>query len=185
MIKADLVYDYEDTVRELQLPDVDVIVCLAGGKGRIRAAGDLWYQYAKLKGFGRVPVLYVSGMGPYSNWDVLKNQISDPVLAVLQEKNVVLENISSNTLENARWFARHAQAQGWKHILLLTSSYHMKRARYIFEQVLNQGSPYQIETFSIYLDPYRTGMWRWDIQGIHVTMLEFFKWLYTKVVQIA
>ena len=40
-ILAGEIYDYQDTVDGVHLPKVDAIVVLAGGKGRISAAGDL------------------------------------------------------------------------------------------------------------------------------------------------
>src|SRR5690348_11457137 len=39
------IYEYQDTVDGAHLPNIDAIVCLAGGRGRIAAAGDLWYRY--------------------------------------------------------------------------------------------------------------------------------------------
>src|SRR5271170_1459633 len=40
-----VIYDFEDTVHGDVLPPVDAIICLAGGKGRIPVAADLWYRY--------------------------------------------------------------------------------------------------------------------------------------------
>src|ERR1017187_6074086 len=68
------IYDYQDTVDGVHLPHVDAIVCLAGGRGRIAAAGDIWYRYwelahSPLVGIGKnpvpdqTPILYLSGMG--------------------------------------------------------------------------------------------------------------------------
>ncbi|MBI3534975.1 MAG: hypothetical protein HY072_05770, partial [Deltaproteobacteria bacterium] len=55
------IYEYKDTVDGVHLPKVDVIVCLAGGRGRITQASDLWYRYYELsqmpiRGAGRSPV---------------------------------------------------------------------------------------------------------------------------------
>src|SRR3954468_23943056 len=54
------IYEYQDTVDGVHLPEVDAIVCLAGGRGRIMAAGDIWYRYWELsqtpiRGAGRNP----------------------------------------------------------------------------------------------------------------------------------
>lgn len=47
-LSAGQIYDYEDTVKIGDLPDeVDALVVLAGGGGRILAATDLWYEYWK------------------------------------------------------------------------------------------------------------------------------------------
>src|SRR5690349_5038448 len=46
--RAGEIYEYQDTMSLSQLGEVDAIVCLAGGRGRITAAGDLWQQYWEL-----------------------------------------------------------------------------------------------------------------------------------------
>src|SRR4051794_27871720 len=81
-ILAGDICDYQDAVDGVHLPKVDAVVCLAGGRGRIAAAGDIWYRYWELshslvKGVGpnpvpaHTPLRYISGMGPNSNWNVL------------------------------------------------------------------------------------------------------------------
>lgn len=133
---AGIIYDFEDTVSEANLPPVDVLVVLAGAKGRIAEASDLWYRYWE-KNPNRTPVFYVSGMGPQADWSVLEQQIRPQVIQALDPARVVLETHSEDTKENAHWFARYAYRHGWRHMMLVTSSYHMKRARYIFERVVN------------------------------------------------
>src|SRR4051794_1415407 len=73
------IYDYHDTVHLDSLPEVDAIVCLAGGRGRIAAAEELWYRYyneSQLPGHSNkaIPVLYFSGMGQKANWNALVKQ---------------------------------------------------------------------------------------------------------------
>lgn len=189
------IYEYNDTVDGVHLPEVDAIVCLAGGRGRIATAGDLWYRYWEIKqkplgvpASGRQlaqhepPVLYVSGMGRHSNWNAVALQVRRGVLEVLKPGNVVLENESANTEENAIWLARHAKDQQWRRILLVTSRYHMKRAKFILEKVLAaHGVPLQIETLSVYQEPFEPGEWRKGIHGIQVTLTEYLKAVYYKV----
>ncbi|MBY0469535.1 YdcF family protein [bacterium] len=171
------IYEYQDSVDGVHLPQVDVIVCLAGGRGRISAAGDLWYRY--YEAFQNPPVFYVSGMGGKSNWNVLAKQVRPGVLSALKPKNVILENQSSNTDGNAQFLTRAAKEHGWTRILIVTSRYHMRRARYIFEETLTTlGHPVQIETLSVYQEPFEPNEWRDDLQGIRVTMIEYVKWLY-------
>src|SRR4051812_38525332 len=76
-ILAGEIYEYQDTFDGAHLPPVDAIVCLAGGRGRIAGAGDLWYQYwdaahqvrtGEMPPIHPVPVLYFSGVGPQLNW---------------------------------------------------------------------------------------------------------------------
>jgi uncharacterized SAM-binding protein YcdF (DUF218 family) len=181
------IYDYRDTVEGVRLPPVDAIVCLAGGRGRITAAGDLWYRYwedAHRSGeIGRkkVPALYFSGLGPQANWSVLSKQLRRNVLQAIRQSDVIIENESSNTDTNARWLARYAQERHWNRILLMTSSYHMKRARLIFDHVLKtQENPIHMDTLSVYQEPFGYEEWRTGPNGIRVTLIEYLKWIYYK-----
>src|SRR4051812_9069212 len=127
-LMAGEIYEYQDTVDGVHLPDVDAIVCLAGGRGRIAAAGDIWYRYFELAhtpfaGAGsdpvpdKPPILYLSGMGHQSNWRSFAKQLRRGVLEVIKPENVILENESVNTEANARYVARYAQQRGWERIL--------------------------------------------------------------------
>ena len=185
------IYEYVDSVDGAHLPPVDAIVCLAGGRGRIAAAADIWYRYYEM---GKdtlasspvnphAPILYISGMGHQSNWNVLANQVRRGVLDVLHPENVILETESSNTDANAKWLERYARAHGWNRILLVTSPYHMKRARFIFERVLKSSSqPVALETYSLFQEPFAPGEWRSNLHGIRLTMLEYFKGIYYKFI---
>jgi uncharacterized SAM-binding protein YcdF (DUF218 family) len=187
LIQADELYDFQDTVDGVHLPEVDAIVVLAGGRGRIAAAGDLWYRYwseadtTPGKSTPIVPLLYVSGMGPTSTWAALERQVHRGILPFLDRKSVILETESTNTIENARVLARFAREYQWKRILLMTSSYHMKRSRMVFEQVLTQERlAVGVETFTFYHDPFDPDEWFKSVIGIEVTLLEYWKWLYTR-----
>lgn len=190
-LSASALYEYEDTVQGHQLPQVDVIVVLAGARGRIRAGADLWHQYyRKSNGYsngrqGRayrhssssVPVFYVAGMGPFADWNVLASQVRKRVLRDLHSSYVVLETDSTNTYENARWFARNALEKGWKRFLLVTSSYHMRRASYVFGQVLGEMT---LHTYSIHQEPFTTELWSSNLYGVRVSLWEYLKWIYTR-----
>jgi uncharacterized SAM-binding protein YcdF (DUF218 family) len=182
LMNASVLYEDLDTCDGVTLPQVDAVVVLAGGRGRIAAAGDIWYRYwedaqspDKSK---RVPVFYVSGMGPKSSWGTLESQVRRGVAPILQKETVILETESSDTIENADWLLRNAKKYAWKRILLMTSSYHMARSREIFSHAIQRERiPLQVETYSIFQDPYSKQEWMMDIQGIRVTLLEYFKWL--------
>lgn len=197
LFSAGEIYDYQDTVDGVHLPQVDAIVCLAGGRGRISFAGDLWYRYweqskaqlpkvvpvpkvVKDSHSSEVPTLFLSGLGFHANFQTFSKQIRRGVLEVLKPEKVILETESMNTQENAEYLARFAKDRGWKHILLVTSSYHMRRSRFIFENVLRAAKleNVKVETLSVIQEPYEAGEWRGQLQGIRVTVLEYLKWLY-------
>jgi uncharacterized SAM-binding protein YcdF (DUF218 family) len=182
------IYKYKDSVNDALLPEVDAIVCLAGGRGRISAAGDLWYRYWE-QSHGpvfpkrKVPTLYFSGMGHQANWNVLSKQLRRTVLQAIRQNEVIIENESSNTDTNARWLGRFAQERHWKKIVLLTSSYHMRRASFIFDHVLKTNeNPIEVETFSVYQEPFGIHEWKNEMNGIRVTLLEYLKWVYYRSV---
>ncbi|MBC7692510.1 MAG: YdcF family protein [Methylotenera sp.] len=190
-VSAGDVYEYQDSVDGVHLPQVDAIVCLAGGRGRIAAAGDLWYRYWEhaqgpaFEEYGdlppKTPILYISGMGKGSTWNVLAKQVRRGVLEDLKPKDVILETESTNTEENAEYLMKYAKERGWKKILLMTSRYHMRRSQIIFGKNIEKAAlPLQVETLSVYQEPFEPGEWRGTFHGIRVTMLEYLKWLYYK-----
>lgn len=184
------IYQYSDTVAGVteKLPQVDSIVCLAGGRGRIGAAADLWFRYWQLaqepgSGITKVPVLYLSGMGPQVTWNSVSKQVRRPVLGVIRSTDLLIENESSNTYQNAQYLARYARERQWRKVLLLTSTYHMKRAHFIFNHVLKAlESPIEVETLSFYQEPFGSNEWRNGTIGLRVTLFEYLKWVYYRSV---
>ncbi|MDR3607276.1 MAG: YdcF family protein [Oligoflexia bacterium] len=185
LILAGEIYDYQDTVDGVHLPDVDALVCLAGGRGRIAAAGDLWYRYWEHdqheKPAKTPPYLYISGMGPGSTWKALGKQLRTGVRDVIRPENVIMETESQNTEANAYWLATYAKKYGWSRILLVTSRYHMKRAQLIFERTLkHEGLKVDVDTLTAFQEPFEPNEWRSSLHGIHVTIQEYLKWVYYK-----
>lgn len=189
-VLAGEIYDYQDTVDGVHLPNVDAIVVLAGGKGRISAAADLWYRYWEqvhrpgvpgVASPNKVPVLYVSGMGHQANWNVFARQIRRGVLDVVHPDDVVLERESTNTEENALWLAKYAKRQQWHRVILVTSSYHMKRSNLVLQKVLRAtATPVEVETLSIFQDPFEANEWRSSFSGYRITLFEYLKGIYYK-----
>jgi uncharacterized SAM-binding protein YcdF (DUF218 family) len=180
---AGSIYEYQDTADGAELPNVDAIVCLAGGKGRIAAAGDVWYRYWERAhdqpARPRPPILYLSGMGPQSSWGSLGLHLRRGVYGVLRPENVIIETESLNTDANARWLARFARERGWKSILLMTSPYHMKRSRFIMERVLAAANlPLRVETLTILQEPFDSSDWMTELKGVRVTIFEYLKMVY-------
>ncbi len=188
---AGAIYEYRDSLDGAVLPKVDTIVCLAGGKGRISAAGDLWYRYYEahqVDSENPLPILYFSGVGPQANWSTLGKQLRPGVLKALKPENVVIENQSTNTEENALWLIRYARERQWKQVVLMTSPYHMRRAKMMFLRIIEaaqalgvgdrMGYLTSIETLSVIQDPYEPGEWYSTFQGVRVTVFEYFKLLY-------
>lgn len=181
-LRAGTIYEYTDTLDGAKLPDTDAIVVLAGGKGRISAAGDFWFRYfekEQSREIEKAPILYLSGLGPQTSWRRLERHIRPGVFKAMRPSDVVLETESRNTEENAIWVAKNARLRGWHRIVLMTSPYHMRRSRWIFEQVLrNAGVPLQVETTTIDQEPFSQEEWRTSFSGVRITILEYVKWLF-------
>jgi uncharacterized SAM-binding protein YcdF (DUF218 family) len=191
---ADAVYAHQDSVDGVHLPEVDAIVVLAGGRGRISAAGDLWYRYWEQDvSRASTPVLYFSGLGAQSTWRTVRGQLRSGVMQVIEPRDVILENRSTSTEENALWLLQYARERNWNSVLLVTSRYHMRRARLIVERLFEKErqhritlrsqdapplEPIRLETLSVYQEPFEPGEWSGDLHGIQVTLGEFFKWMY-------
>lgn len=181
LITANDLYDYQDSVDGVHFPEVDAIVVLGGGRGRIATAGDVWYRYweTSLRDKKQVPSLYLSGMGPQTTIPIILTLVRSGVRDVLKSDSIVLERESLNTVENATHFARVCAEQKWKRILLITSRYHMRRSKLIFEGVFwALEMPLTIETLSVYQEPFEPDEWRKNAQGIQVTLFEYWKWVF-------
>jgi uncharacterized SAM-binding protein YcdF (DUF218 family) len=180
--RAGEIYAEQDTFDGARLPEVDAIVVLAGARGRLAQASDIWFRYFETQP-QKLPVLFLSGLGPKVGQTALATQIRRGVLAELFDQDVptsrvVLETESQNTEENALYFSHYAVSRGWKKILLVTSPYHMRRARFIFENTLvRDGVSIQIETASTASEFFERGNWRESILGIELTISEYLKWL--------
>jgi len=107
------------------LTKADAIVVLTGGKGRAREGLNLLRK-------GSAGILIISGVNKDAGLDsIFLNQISGP-----ERGSIILEKNSRSTFENALEVRKLMEARGLKSMVLITSVYHMKRAVYIFKQVM-------------------------------------------------
>lgn len=181
LLAAGNLYEYIDDIRPGTLPDVSAIVCPAGGRGRIRAASDLWYQYyvsLPSTPSSRLPVLVISGAGSAAPIKSILGQMRKEVAAVLSRRMdlLVVESRSTSTVENAEEFAVIAKERGWQIVALVTSSYHMKRALGVYRSYV--GPDLKILGFTHRQAPFSKGLWWRDPNGLWVTFFEYSKLLY-------
>ncbi len=172
------IYDYSDSFDlNRDGKEIEVVVVLAGGKGRIPLAVELWKKIRAARTGRTEPVLFLSGLGRNTGVDALAGQgVPDEDVKLFTRENLVFENVSENTFENAQLFSSFARQKGWRHVLLVTASYHMRRAEFILKRALDPEVRLRTET----LDAGHFGRneWRKDEVSIRVTVLEYFKWLY-------
>ncbi len=149
---------------------VDMIAVLTGGQGRFRSGLDLLKKYPRA-------VLLVSGTESYVTLDdVLKaNNVLD--LSPSLRSQIWLGKFSKNTLENAIELREVAEQTNSKNILIVTSSYHARRALEFIKKEIDRSKRRDI---AVYYHPVespnfpQTGWWRRWI-GWRIFFSEYFK----------
>ncbi len=179
-LAAGEIYDYRDTFSvEQDSADVDVILVLAGGKGRIKEATEVWSQITKIREQQKLspPSLFFSGVGPSAGWDTLVEQgVDAAILKVLTRDRLVFENVSENTYENAQIFSSFARQNRWRTVVLVTASYHMRRSVFILNQTMD--SDVNVKIHTVGAKRFGRNQWHQDWYSIRVTLMEYMKWLY-------
>ena len=141
----------------------DAVVVLAGGKGRIEEGIRLYRA-------GGGGVLYLIGVDPsVRKRDLVKEQPGE---------QIILENMSSNTLENALYARDLLFRKNVRSLQLITSRYHLLRARLIFRNVL----PKDIAIYSHPVDSqnFKDEWWRYS-GSFRLLFTEFYKYYLYKV----
>ena len=123
-------------------PASDAAVVLTGGPGRIEHAVDV----LKAKKAKR---LLVAGVDPSVTKPDLARRIagSGKWLACCIDLGSESVDTRSNAEEAGRWLAKH----DYRSVRLITSDWHMRRARYEFEKVL--GSKYVLTSDAVRTEP--------------------------------
>jgi len=100
-------------------------------------AADRAFHAAELYREGVAPVVVASGRMLRQNVsmaDVMEHDLKS--FGVPASSIVKLSHRAQNTREEAVESARLIQTRGWKRVLVVTSNYHARRARFIYERVL-------------------------------------------------
>lgn len=99
--------------------------------------GDRAFHAADLYRAGVAPVVVASGRMLRQNAsvaDLIQHDLES--FGVPASSIVKLMHRADNTREEAGEVAHLVQARGWKRIIVVTSNYHTRRARFIFKRVL-------------------------------------------------
>ena len=111
--------------QNLNFGNIDCIIVLTGGKGRISEA----FKYINQP---NVQFIVISGANPLSS---RKDILSHYKEHKHYFKKIIIENFSKNTIENAIETKRIIKGKNVKNILIITSVTHLKRAKYIFKKL--------------------------------------------------
>lgn len=133
-----LAVSIENTGQDDQAQDADVIVVLGSGLRRDGRPGDALYRRSvwasELYQDGYAPhIICTGGVG-----EGQRRSEADACREVLESRGVPpevihLEAQSRSTEENAIYAGRLIAANGWQEVLLVTDSFHMLRASWVFE----------------------------------------------------
>lgn len=175
---GDNLYEFPPNLEISALPKEkdSVLVCLAGGKYRIEAAFSLYAA-----GVGER--LYIVGAGPKATKEGLaKLQAVQTAQKIPWDRfdRVEVETDSRNTIENAfavkRFLELHPSV---KRIVLVTSSYHMRRASYMIATQI----PPDVAIIPHAPEPTEIGRGNWwhTWLGISLTVQEYAKFLMVRV----
>jgi uncharacterized SAM-binding protein YcdF (DUF218 family) len=120
----------------------DAAVVLTGGAGRIEHAIDVLKDHKAQR-------LLVAGVDPAVTKPDLVRRIpgSKKWLACCVDLGSESVDTRSNAEEAGRWIARH----NYRSLRLITSDWHMRRARYEFDKVL--GRKYRLVTDAVRTEP--------------------------------
>ena len=114
------------------LPDADAIVLLGGAMGietNLSSYAEMWsgadrvWQTARLYKAGKAQQVIATGNGA-----------RDSTLPLLKDFGVPSECVLFHDALNTEEEAKNVNAMGYKRILLVTSAWHMKRARLMFKK---------------------------------------------------
>jgi uncharacterized SAM-binding protein YcdF (DUF218 family) len=123
-------------------PATDAAVVLTGGPGRIDHAIDVLRQHKARR-------LLVAGVDPSVTKPDLARRIpaSTKWLACCVDLGSESVDTRSNAEEAGRWLSKH----DYKSLRLITSDWHMRRARYEFQKAL--GRKYELVTDAVRTEP--------------------------------
>jgi len=122
--------------------------------------GERAARAAELFKAGWAPRVVASGrnLRPYASMaELMDHDLKDR--GVPESAIVRFPNRAENTREEAAAVSEFVASHGWKHILVVTSNYHTRRARYVYERLLPAGTSLQVSAaHDSEFDP--SGWWR-------------------------
>ena len=159
-------------VATAKIPDTanaDAIVVLTGGHARVNEAVRLLEE-------GRANRLLISGVHPGTTREQLAAVTSSSM--PLEKSSVDLDRVALNTAGNAIETALWAQKNGFKSLLVVTSAYHLPRARVELSEALPDVSLIAYPVFSKEL---KLDTWYREPATIRLLMREYVKYILARL----
>lgn len=155
---------------EDRLGKADIVVVLAGGRRdeRVRQAADLYRS-------GYAPLVMLSGTGAqnfgFSVSEVMRRQA---VSNGIPQSALVFESTSTSTLEQTREIRKLLEARRVRRAIVVTSSYHTRRAAYLFHKGF-AGSPVELRLYPVQGDSFNPMRWWTREEDTETVVLEYLK----------
>lgn len=122
----------ESLVVEDPLEKSDAIIILSDDNfyaDRATRAAELFRQ-------GLAPVVVASGIRLRPNASIAELMNHDLIERGVPKQNILIfPQDADNTKEEAQFLQKLVQSKNWKSVIVVTSNYHTRRARYIFRKV--------------------------------------------------
>jgi uncharacterized SAM-binding protein YcdF (DUF218 family) len=150
-------------------PTAEAIVAMTGGSSRISDA-------VALLGSGRGARLLISGVNPMVTERELARII--PASATLMHCCIDLDHRALNTLGNAMETSRWVRANGFRSVLVVTSSYHMPRTMLELQRVLPD---VQLIAYPVATEAMKRNVWWKDGPSLKILGFEYAKYLMAAV----
>lgn len=135
-------------------------------------SADRAARAAQLFKEGFAPRIVASGryLRPYASMaELMQHDLTDR--GVPQSAVVRFPMHAEDTLEEAEALSQFLSSHGWKRILLVTSNYHTRRARYIYERMLPPG--FELRVISAPDSDFDPDNWWRSRQGEKIFLHEF------------
>lgn len=151
------------------LDRADVIVVLAGElrDERVRQAAELYHQ-------GYASRLLLSGSEEMAGISVTEIQRSQAVAFGVPDSVLLYETDSTSTHDQARNVRPILERLGARRAIVVTSSVHTRRTRYIFRKVF-EGSSVEIRVYPVQRDLWSPVEWWTRDQDTELLVLEYIK----------
>ncbi|MTV48360.1 YdcF family protein [Heliobacillus mobilis] len=146
----------------------DAIIVLSGDDGgRTERAVELYRQ-------GYAPYLILSGGRIYQETTMAELMMQHALKLGVPKEAIVLENKSSSTYQNAVHSKEIMEKYKFKSAIVVSSNYHMRRTRVVFEQVF-QGTGNVFAYVPSADQDYNPARWWEKNRSIMVTITEYIK----------
>lgn len=157
-----------------ELEKADAIVVISGGDTDARISEGVKLYFQKW-----APKIIFSGAAATGN---VSNALAMKRIALkegIPEKDIIIEEDSKTTSENAEFVAKYIKELNAKSIILVTSPYHQRRASTEFKQAL--GKDFFIINHSAKDETWRKKNW-WESEGARtLTFAEIIKSFYSLI----